>query len=291
MSEQDSDYVTESGRRDSAYTPQAMQGPSLTLLDCQSVRPRIQDWNTDKDTPGPDFAIRAYDLGGGPAGIPRSLPSNSSSMAYFGASFTDLTPSLSSGSTGSDSSVQSSAAGSAVREGPLDDEGRYVDATHDNQSERSCSVTGRRSRYTPCLYQFLGCKQTTFEDTRGWYEHSKSHLRGQAPPKNLRCPYSSCTWTTSSADGEVSWKKREAHLESNHDVLADGEPLCEKRDAQLYEHLWRLHVISSAQLQELRQSGRLGSDSQPYVTTEKPERRRNRPVNSRTNRYNNMPQR
>jgi hypothetical protein len=291
MSVQDSEYVTGSGRRDSAYTPQAMQGPSLTLLDFQSVRTRIKDWNTDKDTPVPDFAVGAYDLGGGPAGIPRSLPSNSSSMAYFGASFTELTPSLSSGSTGSDSSVQSSAAGSAVREGPLDHEGWYVDATHDNQSERSCSVTGRRSRYTPCLYQFLGCDQTSFEDTRGWYEHSKSHLRGQAPPKNLRCPYSSCPWAISGADGEACWRKREAHLESNHDVLADGETLIEKRDGQLYEHLWQVRAISSAQLQELRQSGRLGSDSQPYVTSEKPERRRNRPVNSRTNRYNNTPQR
>jgi hypothetical protein len=284
MSVQDSEYVTESGRRDSAYP---MQGLSPTLLECQSVRPRIQDWNTDKDTPGPDFAIRAYDMGGGPAGIPRSLPSNSSSMAYFGASFTELTPSLSSGSTGSDSSIQSSAAGSAVREGPLDDEGRYVD---DNQSERSCSVARRQPRYTPCLYQFLGCNKTSFEDTRSWYEHSKTHLRGQAPPKNLRCPYSSCPWTISGGNGEHSWTKRLAHLENNHDVLMDGEALCERRGGQLYEHLWRVRVIDSAQLQELRQSGRLGSDSQPYVTSEKPDRRRNRPANSRASRYNNMSQ-
>jgi hypothetical protein len=59
---EDSEYVTESGGRDSVYAMQARQGISLTLLDCQSVRPRVQDWDTDRDTPGPDNAIRAYEV-------------------------------------------------------------------------------------------------------------------------------------------------------------------------------------------------------------------------------------
>lgn len=293
MSAQDSEYVTESGRRASAYPPQTMQGPSsLAGLGSQSVRPRIQDWNTDEDTPGPGFAIEAYALRGGPDSTPRSLPSNSSSMAYFGASFTELTPSLSSGSsTGSESSVESSASGVAVRAGLLDAEGCYFDSTRSNQSERSCSVASRQPRSISCLYQFLGCNRTGFEDAREWYEHSKSHLRGQAPPNNLSCPYFSCPWATSGINGEDSWRKRWAHLESYHDVLADGEPLCEKRDSQLFDHLWKVRIIDSAELQELRHSGRLGSDRKPYVTTEKAERRRHRMANPRASRYGNMPQR
>jgi hypothetical protein len=283
MSAQDSEYVTESGRRDSAYPPQTMQGPSLALLGARDVRPRIRDWNTDKDAPGPGFAIRAYEWQGGPSSIPRSLPSDSSSMAFFNADFAELTPSLSSGSsTGSDSSIRSSAAGIAVRPGFFDDEGCYVDAIHDKQDEISCGVTDRKSRPISCLHQFLGCDQTSFENAREWYDHSKSHLRGQPPPKNLHCPYPTCPWTTSCTNGEESWERRWAHLESNHDVLIDGEALYEKRDGQLFEHLWRMRLIDSAQLQELRRFGRLGSDKQPYVTTEKPERRRPR-------RYGNMP--
>lgn len=276
MSAQDSEseYITESGRRDSAY----MQGPSPALLGLQSSRPRIQDWDTDKDIPSPDFAVRAYEFPGGPASIPRSLPRNCSTMD---ASLPSLAPSLSSGSsTGSDSSIRSSAAGSLVRSGPFDTEGFYVD-----HSECPGVSVDQQPTFISCLYRFLGCDETSFEDARGWYEHSKSHLRGQAPPGSLRCPYSSCPWTVSGVNGEESWRKRWTHLQAEHDVLADGEALCEKRDGKLFEHLWKARVIDSAQLQELRRSGRLGLDRQPYVTTEKPERRRQRPANPRMSRY------
>ena len=276
MSAQDSEseYITESGRRDSAY----MQGPSRALLGLQSARPRIQDWDTDKDIPGPDFATKAYEFREGPASVPRSLPRNCSTMD---TSFTSLTPSLSSGSSaGSDSSIQSSAAGSVVRSGPFDHEGFYVD-----RSECPGVSVDHQPTLISCLYRFLGCDRTSFADARGWYEHSQSHFRGQMPPNNLRCPYSSCPWTVSGANGEESWRKRWAHLQAEHDVLADGEALCEKRDGRLFEHLWKTHVIDSAQLQELRRSGRLRVDRQPYVTTEKPERRRQRPTNPRMSRY------
>lgn len=291
MSAQDlesSEYVAESGRRDSA----SMQGPSHALLGLlQSVQPRIQDWDTDKDTPVPGVAIRAYGLPGDPANIPRSPLSDSSSMAFMDASFTNLTPSLSSGSsTGSDSSIRSSAASSVVRPGPLDAEGCYVDAMYHSQGEYPSVATDRRPTHILCLYQFLGCKET-FEDVTGWYEHSKSHLRGRTPPNNLRCPYQSCPWAISGINGEESWRKRWAHLEDDHDVLTDGEALCEKRDSQMFDHLWKARVIDSAQLQELRRSGRLGAERQPYVTTEKPERRRQRPAKPWASRYGGMPHR
>ena len=276
MSAQDSEseYITESGRRDSAY----MQGPSRALLGLQSVQPRIRDWDADKDIPGPGFAIQAYEFQEGPASIPRSLPRNRSTMD---SSFTSLTPSLSSGSsTESDSSIRSSAAGSVVRSGPFDTEGFYVD-----QNKCPGVSAERQPTLISCLFRFLGCDHTSFEDARAWYEHSKSHLRGQTPPSNLRCPYSSCPWIVSGANGEESWRKRWAHLQADHDVLADGEALCEKRDAKLFEHLWKARVIDSAQLQELRRSGRLGVEREPYVATEKPERRRQRPANPRMSRY------
>jgi hypothetical protein len=198
------------------------------------------------------------------------------------ASFTSLAPSLSSGSsTDSDSSIRSSAAGSVVRSGPFDTEGFYVDHS-DGSGE---SVDRQQPTFISCLFRFLGCDKTSFEDARGWYEHSKSHLRGQTPPSNLRCPYSSCPWTVSGANGEESWRKRWAHLQAEHDVLADGEALCEKRDSKLFEHLWKARVIDNAQLQELRRSGRLGVDRLPYVTTEKSARRGQRPANPRMSRY------
>ena len=278
----ESEYITESGRCDSAY----MQGPSNTLLGLQSVHPRIQDWDTDKDTPGPDFAIRAYELPGGPASIPRSLPSGCSSMAFMDASFTSLTPSLSSGSsTGSESSIPSSAAGSVVRSGPFDTDGFYVDTTYDGRSESPSRLVDRQPTHLSCLYRFLGCDRASFQDAKEWYEHSKSHLRGHTPPNNLQCPYQSCSWATSGASGEESWKKRWTHLEADHDVWADGEALCEKRNGSLYQHLWKTNVIDSAQLQELRRSGRVGVENQPYITTEKSERRRQRPANPRMSRY------
>lgn len=291
MSAQDSEYVTESGRRASAY-PQATQGPSLNLLASQSVRPRIQDWDQDEDSPGPDIAVRAYKLPRGPASIPRTLPNSSSLMALFDASFTELTPSLSSGSSsGSDSSIQSSAASVAVRPGLLDAEGRYVDATRSFQTDQSRSSLDRQPARKSCLFKFLGCEKTFSKNAREWYDHSKSHFRGHTPPSNLRCPYASCSWTISGVDGEEAWWTRWTHLQSGHDVLSDGEALCEKRDGLMFEHLWKLRVISSAQLQELRCSGRLGSDSQPFVTTEKSERRRQRQANPRMGRYGNTPRR
>jgi hypothetical protein len=172
-----------------------------------------------------------------------------------------------------------------VRSGPFDTDGFYVETAYDDRSESPSVPVDRQPTQVSCLYRFLGCDQTSFENAKRWYDHSKSHLRGRTPPSNLRCPYQSCSWTISGVKGEESWSKRWAHLEADHDVLADGQSLCEKRDGQLYEHLWKSNVVDSAQLQELRRSGRLGAEKQPYVTTEKPERRQQRRANPRMNRY------
>lgn len=274
-----SEYITESGRRDSAYSPQTMQGPSLALLGSERVHPRIQDWKSDEEKAGLEIAEQAYTFPNDPLSVPRSLPDSEDSMAAvlqttsgFGSSFTNTVPSLCSGSSiGSSSSIPSLAASLAIRPGLLDFEGCYTDA----QSSNLFNPSGPRARGVSCLFAFLGCEKTFIDDGE-WYEHSKSHLQGKPPPNHLRCPYRSCSWTTWKPDGETAWSERWIHLGNKHDVLGDAEFLCEKRDSQLYEHLWRARLISAVQLQDLKRSGQLGADSQPFVTTERSERHRHR---------------
>lgn len=110
-----------------------------------------------------------------------------------------------------------------------------------------------------CLFKFLGCTRTFAGSAEEWYEHSKTHLRGRRPPAFLRCPYESCPWAVS---GVEAWELRWAHLQQTHDLMSDGENVCEKRDGRLFEYLWKAHLISSAQLQELRRRGRLGMQAE-----------------------------
>lgn len=289
-----SEYVTESGRRDSAYSPQTMQGPSLALLGSERVHPRIQDWKSEDDKPGLEIAEQAYTFPNDPLSVPRSLPDSEGSMAAmlqtssgFEASFASSVPSLSSGSSiGSSSSIPSSAASLAIRPGLLDFEGCYIDAQSSNPFDTSSPCT----RGVSCLFAFLGCEKI-FRDDGEWYEHSKSHLQGRQPPNHLRCPYPSCSWATWKPDGETAWSERWMHLQNKHDVLGDAESLCEKRDTQLYDHLWRARLISAVQLQDLKRSGRLGTDGQPFVTTERSERYRHRQGKQTPRRPANSPRR
>lgn len=299
MSAGDSEYTTASGRRDSAYSPQRMQGPSLAFLESHShdVHPRIEDWSHDQDTTGPNFAVGAYTFLEGPASIPRSLPLDTSSMtaltlqnlSAFGSGYPESVPSLvSSPSIASKPSLLSSGARSIGQTYQLDPEGGHDEDPDTSEPPSIGSPSPAVQHPSPtCLFSFLGCQKTNFSNAEHWYEHSKTHFRGNPPPRTLKCPYSSCRWAIASRDGEEAWAERWEHLEEEHDILADTESLCEKRDARLYEHLWKFHVISNAQLQELRASGSLGSISQPYVTTEKapkPPRRQGRPPSSRSDR-------
>lgn len=293
MSAPNSEHVTESGRRDSAYSPHGMQGPLFARLGSQKIHPRIQDWSNDQNTPGPGFAAQAYSYPGGPASIPRSLPAVQSSMALtrqsmarHGSSSTSSVPSLSSGpSSQSESTLCSSDTGVAVRSGPFDDEGYCTSNAgsargRESQTDNSCSPNEKRPRGIPCLFGFLNCPET-FTDVEQWNLHCKSHFKGRAPPRNLRCPYSSCAWTTSRQDGEDAWDQRWEHFDHEHDVLSHGEELCEKPDVLLFQYLWSVRIITDVQLQELKRSGRLGSDCTPFVVTEKTERYRRRQAAAR----------
>jgi hypothetical protein len=262
-----------------------MQGPSFASLGSQEIRPRIQDWSTDESTPGPGFVSQAYSYPRDPASIPRSLPAVSSSMALtmqsmssHDSSFTESMPSLSSGSSArSDSSLRSSATGVAVRPGPFDDDGYHVGSTgstgSDVQIDDSSNPVSKGSKGVSCLFGFLNCHDT-FTDVEWWNEHCKSHFKGKAPPRELRCPYSSCAWATSRKDGEDAWEQRREHFDQEHDVLSTSEGLCEKPDKPLFKYLWDMKIITDAELQELRKCGRLESDPTSFVVTEKSERRR-----------------
>jgi len=289
MSAPNSEHVSESGRRDSAYSPQGMQGPLFARLGSQKIQSRIQDWSNDQKTPGPGFAVQAYSCPGFPASIPRSLPAVQSSMvlttksmASRNSSPTSSVPSLSSGpSSQSESTLCSSDTGIAVRPGPFDGDGYCIsNAGSDSETNDSCRPVKMKPRGVPCLFRFLNCPQT-FTDVDHWNEHCKSHFKGRAPPRNLRCPYSSCAWTASRQDGEEAWDQRWEHFAQEHDVLSHDEELSEEPDAPLVQYLWSVRAISDVQLQELKQSGRIGSDCTPYVVTEKTERHRRRQAASR----------
>jgi hypothetical protein len=128
----------------------------------------------------------------------------------------------------------------------------------DTQMSNSSTSANKQPNGLPCLFDFLNCSMT-FTDVESWNEHCKSHFKGKAPPKQLRCPYSSCAWTTSREDGEDAWNQRLEHLVHAHDVLSYSEVLFEKPDVQLFKYLWTSRIITDAQLQELRKHGRVGS--------------------------------
>ena len=289
MSAPNSERVTESGRSDSASPPHGMQGLLFASLGSQETYSRIEDWSTDESSPGPGFAVQAYSYAGGAASIPRSLPSVQSSMALtrgstssLDSSYTDSMPSLCSGSSsGSESSLRSSAAGAAVRPGPFDDDGYYAGSTaSDNQSDSSSDPVNEPTKGVPCLFGFLDCR-TTYTNVERWNEHCKSHFKGKAPPKELRCPYSMCAWTISGQDGEDAWNQRREHFDQEHDVLSCDEAFSNKPDIPLFKYLWSTKIIDDLQLLELRQSGRLGVDSTPFVVPQKTDRNRPRRAASR----------
>jgi hypothetical protein len=280
MSAPNSERVPESGRSDSASSPHGMQG--LASLGSQKIHSRIQDWSNDQSAPGPGFVVQAYSYPRGPASIPRSPPSIQSSMALtmqsvssLDSAFKGSVPSLSTGSSSaSDSSLRSSAASAAVRPGIFDDDGYYVGSTgsdSDIQGDDPSNPASKQSKGVACLFSFLGC-QETFTDLEWWNEHCKSHFEGKAPPRQLRCPYSACAWATSRQDGEDAWNQRWEHIDQEHDVLSHSEVLCEEPDVQLFQYLWKVRIITDAQLQELRKCGRLESDPTPFVVPEKPDR-------------------
>lgn len=277
-----SERVTESGRSDSASPPHGcMQGrPSLASLGSQEIHSRMQDWSNDESSPGPGFVAQAYSYPGDPASIPRSPPSIQSSMALTAQSvssldsnFTRSVPSLSSGSSSaSDSSLRSSAASDAVRPGLFDDEESYVSSTRsDIQADNASNPVEQQPKGISCLFGFLDCRET-FTNVDWWNLHCKSHFKGKAPPKQLRCPYSSCSWSTSRQDGEDAWDQRWEHIDQQHDILSQSEVLCEEPNFQLFQYLWKVRAITDAQLQELRKCGRLGSDRTSFVVPERPDR-------------------
>jgi hypothetical protein len=277
-----SERVTESGRSDSASPPHGcMQGgPSLASLGSQEFHSRIQDWSNDESSPGPGFVAQAYSYPEDPASIPRSPPSIQSSMALTAQSvssldsaFTQSIPSLSSGSSSaSDSSLRSSAASDAVRPGLFDDEESYVSSTRsDIQADNASNPVEQQPKGVACLFGFLDCRET-FTNVDWWNQHCKSHFKGKAPPRQLRCPYSSCTWITSGQNGEDAWDQRWEHIDLEHDVLSNGGALREEPSVQLFQHLWNARIITEAELQELRKCGRLGSDRTSFVVAERRDR-------------------
>jgi hypothetical protein len=113
-------------------------------------------------------------------------------------------------------------------------------------------------RGVSCLFGFLGCF-LIFTDFDEWIEHCKKHLRGQAPPRQLRCPYSSCEWATSRQDGEDAWHDRRRHLHRVHDILSQSEEMRKEPDIS-FKYLWSVRILNDVQFQELRKFGQLGSD-------------------------------
>jgi hypothetical protein len=103
----------------------------------------VERWLTRSSKPGPAFKsgpvlwVKAYSCPEDPVSIPRSPPSIQSSMALTAQNVASLDPtsivslpSLSSeSSSGSDSSLRSSAANAAMRPGPMNDEGHDVGST------------------------------------------------------------------------------------------------------------------------------------------------------------------
>ena len=277
-----SERVTERGRSDSASSPHGcMQGgPSLASLGSQEFHSRIQDWSNDESTPGPGFVVQAYSYPGDPASTPRSPPSIQSSMALTAQSvasldsnFTRSVPSLSSGSSSaSDSSLRISAASGAVRPGLFDDEESYVSSTRSNvQTDNASNPVEQQPKGVACLFGFLNCRET-FTNVDMWNLHCKSHFKGKAPPKQLRCPYPSCVWSNSREDDVDAWDQRWEHIDQEHDVLSRGGVLCEEPNVQLFQHLWNARIITEAELQELRKCGRLCSDHTSFVVQERPDR-------------------
>ena len=223
-----------------------IQGPSFASSGSPEIRSKIQDWSTDESTPGPGFAVQAYSCPAGVATISRLLPAVSSSVALTVESLSGIDSSFVGpvASMSTDLLLQSSAASDAIRQGPMYDEWYDVDSTESDAQFINCvNIPDKQLNGVRCLFEFLNCAKRSM-NVEAWNKHCKIHLKGNAPPRQLRCPYSSCLWTNSGQDGDDAWNKQMEHLDEEHDILLQSDELYRTPDVPLLKHLWSLRVIS-----------------------------------------------
>jgi hypothetical protein len=122
-----------------------------------------------------------------------------------------------------------------------------------------------------CPYEALGCPFTT-DELGGLEEHCKAHFRGKLP-RETDCPLG-CGWKSTAKNGVDAWNDREAHLGVPHWPFNKVMTLAGTH--KHFEHMWRIGILSAAQLKELRQSGHLSSQAAPYLESERTARRRGR---------------
>ncbi|OQO09120.1 hypothetical protein B0A48_06011 [Cryoendolithus antarcticus] len=237
-------------RRDSAY----------------ATSPTLDTWRSEQDR-STAFAARGYRFASGPEGVPRhcpTLPADERSVARaFDAQLTILSsdgesvPSLDMQSrTISASFIERLAAESAARDGGLDEEGRVI-------------AYGLASTQAPtgiiCLFDFLGCAKVSKSMAR-WNDHSKSHLKNQSPPTEMKCPVRACGQTFQAEDGEVTWSDRWSHIKNSHD-LEEMADMPSSLDAAMIQHLYNKGIIDRAGMKELRTHGGLGVDRAGVVSS------------------------
>jgi hypothetical protein len=234
--------------------------------DMQEIRHKIQDWRKRESDP---VHVRPYSCPGSCPGYPLSIPRLLLDVPSSGSS------------SESSSSLRDSAASAAMRPGLLDYWCCVGSKRSGAQITESFDLVNKHSIGVRCLFDFLGCSDT-FTDIVSWNEHCKSHFRGKALPRQLRCLYLSCTWTILRQEGEDAWNGRMEHIYRDHDILSQSEELCKGPDVQMFQYLWRLGIINDAQLEELRKCGQLGLDlTRSFVVPEKPDRNRPRRKASR----------
>lgn len=104
----------------------------------------------------------------------------------------------------------------------------------------------------PCCYAFLSCTYSGPLDE--WDRHCQSHWRGQLP-RTVCCPFD-CPWVSTDGEGARAWKSRLTHISRVHkrstEVMSDG-----RRDPALLRQLWNARIITDAELQEIREKGKL----------------------------------
>jgi hypothetical protein len=114
-----------------------------------------------------------------------------------------------------------------------------------------------------CPFWFLQCGRH-FSDEAEWRDHALTHFRRQRPPRNVQCPLRHCNFRMSSDDGYHSWDARMEHVAEHHwqgENLADSRP-----DFHLFDYLWKIKVISSEELKELKGNFEMTRSQQYDVT-------------------------
>lgn len=66
-----------------------------------------------------------------------------------------------------------------------------------------------------CEWTFLGCNKWC-DPGQEWYEHSKSHFKGNEPPQDVYCFFADCPWRRSYSTGRDAWYNRQRHIDSFH---------------------------------------------------------------------------